>query len=77
MQAFQSMSRSGLSGEGMAAGISEALSATALGLLVAIPAVMAYNFLLGRVQGLLLQVQGHVARLTPLLEDRPRVKQEA
>jgi biopolymer transport protein ExbB len=77
MQAFQSMSHSGLSGEGMAAGISEALSATALGLLVAIPAVMAYNFLLGRVQGLLLQVQGHVARLTPLLEDRPRVKQEA
>ena len=41
MAAFQAMSKSGLSGETMAAGISEALSATALGLLVAIPAVMA------------------------------------
>jgi biopolymer transport protein ExbB/TolQ len=76
MNAFQSMTKSGLSSEGMAGGISEALSATALGLLVAIPAVMAYNFLLGRVQGLLLQVQGHVARLTPLLENRQREKQE-
>ena len=41
MYAFQAMSKSGLSGEAMAAGISEALSATALGLLVAIPAVVA------------------------------------
>src|SRR5437588_5704579 len=47
MAAFQAMSRSGLSGATMAAGISEALSATAVGLLVAIPSVMAYNFFLG------------------------------
>jgi biopolymer transport protein ExbB len=67
MSAFQAMSQSGLSGERMAAGISEALSATALGLVVAIPAVMAYNYFTGRVMGLLLQIQGHVARLSPLL----------
>jgi len=67
MAAFQAMSHSGMSGEAMAAGISEALSATALGLLVAIPAVMSYNYFTGRVQGLLLQIQGHVARLSPLL----------
>jgi biopolymer transport protein ExbB len=67
MQAFQGMSKSGLSNEGMALGISSALSATALGLLVAIPSVMAYNFLLGRVQQAMLQIQGHVARLIPLL----------
>ena len=66
MAAFQAMGKSGLSGEAMAAGISEALSATALGLLVAIPSVIAYNFLLGRVQGILLQIHSHVARLTPL-----------
>jgi biopolymer transport protein ExbB len=67
MVAFRGMSTSGLSGEVMAAGISEALSATALGLLVAIPSVIAYNYFGGRVQALLLKIQGDVARLTPLL----------
>ena len=66
--AFQSMSRSGLSGESMAAGISEALSATAVGLLVAIPAVISYNLLSVRVQAQILQIQGQVARLLPLLQ---------
>jgi biopolymer transport protein ExbB len=76
MAAFQAMSKKGLSGEAMAAGISEALSATALGLLVAIPAVMAYNFLLGRTQAMLLHIQSHIARLTPLLAAPVREKQE-
>lgn len=60
-------------------GISEALSATALGLLVAVPAVIAYNYFVGRVQLMLLQVHGHVARLAPLLhaEARERQRQEA
>src|ERR1041385_5711953 len=49
MRAFQEMSTTQLSGEKMASGISEALAATALGLLVAIPAVISYNFLLRRV----------------------------
>jgi len=77
MSAFQGMSRQGLSGELMAAGISEALAATALGLLVAIPAVMAYNFLLGKVQAMLLHTQSHVARLVPLLAAAARERQEA
>ena len=72
MRAFQAMSQSSLSGEAMAAGISEALSATALGLLVAIPAVIAYNFFTGQVQGLMLQVHGHVAQLAPMLHALPR-----
>lgn len=67
MVAFQAMSKTGLSGEAMAAGISEALSATALGLLVAIPSVVAYNALLNRTQSVLLVIQSHVSRLTPLL----------
>ncbi len=74
MDAFQAMSHSGLSGEHMAAGISEALSATAFGLLVAIPSVMAYNFLLGRVQGMVLEVQAHVSRLAPLLNRYPALE---
>lgn len=71
MRAFQEMSRSSLSGETMAAGISEALSATALGLLVAIPSVMAYNYFLNRVQGILVRIQGHVAALVPIMEGTP------
>jgi len=76
MAAFQAMSRSGLSGEGMAAGISEALSATALGLVVAVPSVIFYNYFGGRVQALMLQVQSHVARLAPLLSSRSREELE-
>ena len=77
MSAFQAMSKSGLSGETMAAGISEALSATALGLLVAIPSVMSYNYFVGRMQAVLLTVQGHVARLSPLVDSSAKVRQEA
>jgi biopolymer transport protein ExbB len=75
MIAFQGMSQQGLSGERMAAGISEALAATALGLVVAVPSVIAYNYFLGRVQGVLLKIQGHVARLVPYLRtpERERV----
>lgn len=48
INAFQSMAESGSGGLGtVSAGISEALITTAFGLLVAIPAVMAYNFLQG------------------------------
>ena len=70
LQAFQSMSKAGSNVEGsaVAGNIGAALSATAVGLLVAIPSVMAYNFLVGQVQANLLNVQGHVSRLMPLLE---------
>ena len=66
MAAFQGMSRSGLNGDAMASGIAEALSATAFGLLVAVPSIVVYNYLVGRVQMMLLQIQSHVALLGPL-----------
>jgi biopolymer transport protein ExbB/biopolymer transport protein TolQ len=48
VNAFQSMAISGSGGLGtVSAGIAEALITTAFGLLVAIPAVMAFNFLQG------------------------------
>ncbi len=48
VNSFQSMALSGSGGLGtVAGGISEALITTAFGLLVAIPAVMAFNFLQG------------------------------
>lgn len=50
INAFQAMATSGSGGlSTVSAGISEALITTAFGLLVAIPAVMAYNFLQGYV----------------------------
>ena len=69
MTAFRGMSQAGLSGETMASGISEALSATALGLLVAIPAVLAYNYFLGRVQGFVLEIESHLVQTLPHLSN--------
>jgi biopolymer transport protein ExbB/TolQ len=74
MTAFRGMATTGLSGETMASGISEALSATALGLLVAIPAVFAYNYFTGMVSGFLLEVQHHVVRLGAMMEQNREAK---
>jgi biopolymer transport protein TolQ len=50
--AFQQMAASGSGGLGtVSAGIAEALVTTAFGLLVAIPAVMAYNYVQSRIDG--------------------------
>ena len=74
MIAFRGMAAGGAGPESgvLMRGISESLSATALGLLVAVPAVIAYNYFLGRVQLLVLTVHGHVARLAPLLHAEER-----
>lgn len=63
IQAFNELSRSGISPGGqqsasVMAGISEALVATAVGLLVAIPAVVAYNIFQRRVKRTLAQADG-------------------
>jgi len=51
LNAFQSISQNKTTGLGaVAGGISEALVTTAIGLLVAIPAVMMFNYLTGRVE---------------------------
>jgi biopolymer transport protein ExbB len=51
----------------VAAPISEALVATALGLGVAIPAVMAYNYFSGRVNSLNMQIEDHALELAARL----------
>ena len=76
MTAFRGMATTGLSGETMASGISEALSATALGLLVAIPAVFAYNLFTGSVSAFLLEIQQHVVRLGALTEQSRKGRQQ-
>ena len=51
IRAFEAISKTGSGGLGtVSAGIAEALVATAAGLFVAIPAVMAYNYFLGKVR---------------------------
>jgi biopolymer transport protein ExbB/biopolymer transport protein TolQ len=57
INAFQSMAATGSGGLGtVSAGISEALVTTAFGLLVAIPAVMAYNYMQGWVDARLVDM---------------------
>ena len=51
----------------MANGISEALVATASGLIVAIPSLMFYRYLRGKVQNLLLDMEQEAMRLVEIL----------
>ncbi|RYX85897.1 hypothetical protein EON83_03840 [bacterium] len=64
LSAFAEIARTGQTGAAVvAAPIAEALTATALGLGVAIPAVMAYNYFSGRVNDLGLRVETHALDL--------------
>lgn len=64
LSAFAEIARTGQTGASVvAAPIAEALTATALGLGVAIPAVMAYNYFSGRVNDLGLRVETHALDL--------------
>ncbi len=64
LSAFSEIARTGQTGASVvAAPIAEALTATALGLGVAIPAVMAYNYFSGRVDALGLRVETHALDL--------------
>jgi biopolymer transport protein ExbB len=52
----------------MAGGISEALFTTAAGLLVAIPALVAYRYLRGRVDGLVIQMEKESIKLVQAID---------
>ena len=60
---------SGAETAGIMTGISEALVATAIGLLVAIPAVIAYNVLLRRVKSLMSEAEALVNMAVALITD--------
>ncbi len=71
IRAFEAIARTGSGGLGtVSAGIAEALVATAAGLFVAIPAVMAYNYFLGRVKLFATAMDNAASELVDRLVDR-------
>src|SRR5204862_3617021 len=63
MRALHDMARSGSAGPSVvAAGVAEALFTTAAGLLVAVPAVMLYNYFVGRMSVLLTESENQARR---------------
>ncbi len=71
---FEGISMEGSGGLGaVSAGIAEALVVAALGLLVAIPAVLGFNYLSSQVDGLALALDTAKGQLVDALESRPEV----
>jgi biopolymer transport protein ExbB len=71
ISAFQGIAATGSGGlSSVSAGISEALIETALGLSVAIPAVLAFNYLSGRIGGEEMRLKNACGELLDTIEDR-------
>jgi biopolymer transport protein ExbB len=56
----------------LSGGIAEALVATAAGLCVAIPSLVAYRYLRGRVDGIVVEMEKHALRLADAVESASR-----
>jgi biopolymer transport protein ExbB/TolQ len=70
IHAFQAIASKGFGGPSVvAAGIAEALVATALGLFVAIPAVIAYNYFVGRVNRFTIDLDYHSTEALALVSE--------
>jgi len=73
LNAFKGISEQKATGlAAVAGGIAEALVTTALGLLVAIPAVMMFNYLTGRVEAFDVEMDNSSSELDRLLPEAPR-----
>lgn len=75
IETFRGLAESGIQGtseysDRIMSGIYEAMVATAVGLLVAIPAVIAYNFFMRRVKALLSEADAVTNMMHALLEER-------
>ncbi len=64
---FSSMAASGMDANAVSAGISEALITTAAGLLVAMPAVIAYNIFAKKVDRIVLSIEESATELVDLI----------
>src|SRR5437773_6672812 len=69
MRAFHDMARTGSAGPSVvAAGVAEALFTTAAGLLVAVPAVMLFNYFVRSMTVMLTEAENHARRMRQALE---------
>lgn len=72
IKAFNAISLGGMGDPKLlSGGISEALITTAAGLCVAIPSLIAYRYLRGRVDGVVVQMEKDVVRFADALESAP------
>ena len=72
IRAFHAIQEGGMGDpRALSGGISEALIATAAGLCVAIPALIAYRYLRGRVEGIVMEMEKHAIRMADALEAAP------
>jgi biopolymer transport protein ExbB/TolQ len=77
IKAFQSLSAAGSGGPNVvAAGIAEALVATAAGLTVAIPAVIFYNYYVSRVRTTVTDMEAAVEQVLFLVKSKPLVPEQ-
>src|SRR5215207_3136262 len=77
IKAFEAIHTQGLGDPRiLSGGISEALIATAAGLVVAIPSQVAYRYLRGRVDGIVVQIEKDVLRFAEALNDRTEARRE-
>jgi biopolymer transport protein ExbB len=78
IKAFEAIYSGGLGDpRTLSGGISEALLTTAAGLCVAIPSQVAYRYLRGRVDGIVVQIEKDVVRFAEALNDRTEDAQES
>jgi biopolymer transport protein ExbB len=78
IRTFNAITTSGIGNPAsLAGGIAEALITTAAGLTVAIPALLAYKFLRGRVQALVVQMEKEAMKLVEALEAQAAQDSEA
>jgi biopolymer transport protein ExbB len=78
IRTFNAITTSGIGNPAsLAGGIAEALITTAAGLTVAIPALLAYKFLRGRVQALVVQMEKEAIKLVEALEAQAAADAEA
>lgn len=75
IRTFAEVSRAGIGDpHQLSSGISEAMITTAAGLFIGIPALVAHNWLAGRVDGLVFDLEVYASRLLDTLRDRRRAR---
>jgi biopolymer transport protein ExbB len=77
IRVFATISTAGLGNpETLSAGISEAMVTTAAGLIIGIPALVMYNWLSGRAEGIIFELEVYATKVLDTLRERQRRRLE-